>query len=175
MPGIQDCRFDRSVILICSHSKDGSMGFVLNHPVEKSAFRSILQELKSYVDPIIKQKDIQIFRGGPVEQGRAFVLHSLDYSSINTATVGSICGVTCTLDALKWLTNKKSHARSFLAFGYAAWSSGQLEREITENYWLTVEATSILVFDTPYSNRYNKALGMLGVREATLSSIIGHA
>ena len=154
------------------------MGFVLNHAVEQPTFESILDELKVSNDPVVKQdrvEGMQVFRGGPVEQGRGFVLHSLDYGSTNTSRVGSLCGVTGTLDALKRIASSNPPARSLMVLGYTGWAAGQLEQEIAENGWLTVDATSTLVFDVAYEKKYDEPLAMLGISESMLSSIAGHA
>jgi len=154
------------------------MGFVLNHPVEKPTFRSILEELNVISDPVVKAErleNMEVFRGGPVEQGRGFVIHTLDYGSSNTSRVGSLCGVSGTLDALKRIASSNPPARSLMVLGYAGWSAGQLEKEIAENGWLTVDATSTLVFDTEHSKKYDEALAILGITESMLSSISGHA
>ncbi len=175
MPGMEDPRFARSVVLICSHGEEGSMGFVLNQPIAKPRFSEILEELDLAKDEAHDRSDIPIFCGGPVEQGRGFVVHSLDYSSPSSARVEDLAGVTATLDALRKLVSEEPPHNFIMLLGYAGWTEGQLEEEVAQNGWLTVPATKKLVFETPHEQQYSKALEELGINEALLSASAGHA
>ena len=178
MPGMGDPRFARTVVLITSHDADGCMGFILNQPVTSPTYDDILEELGLEKERKMVRslsRHVPIFRGGPVEQGRGFVIHSLDFASSNSMRLGDLAGVTATMDALKVLAAPLAPKRSHLFLGYAGWSAGQLEREIAENGWLTVEATPELVFETETDKQYDVALSMLGISGATLSGSAGHA
>ena len=178
MPGMGDDRFARTVIFICSHSNDGCMGFILNQPVAKPTFPDILEELnleKEAENLASRDRSIQVHRGGPVEKGRGFVLHSLDYGSQNTVRVGDLAGLTATIDVLRKLCSEKPPENAIMLLGYSGWSGGQLEREIAENGWLTVPATRELLFLNEPQMRYDAALAALGISEATLSASAGHA
>ena len=65
--------------------------------------------------------------------------------------------------------------RSLVALGYAGWEAGQLEQEMLANSWLTVTATSEIVFEVPFAERWTAAAGTLGVDLSRLSSDAGHA
>ncbi len=178
MPGMGDKRFARSVILICSHDASGCMGFIINQAVVSPAFTDILDELNlnEEAENLRKEeREVPIYRGGPVEKGRGFVLHSLDFGGSSTARIGDFLGLTATLDALKAIAGPTPPKDVMMLLGYAGWSSGQLEQEIAENGWLTVEATHELIFDTDTMLKYDAALADLGVSEATLSASAGHA
>jgi putative transcriptional regulator len=66
-----------------------------------------------------------------------------------------------------------------MTLGYAGWGAGQLEEEISLNGWMNVELPSIemqnIIFDTPYTDRYQRALELLGINFASLSGEAGHA
>ena len=178
MPGMGDQRFARAVILICSHSDEGSMGFILNQMVVTPTFVDILDELGLEEEQQIFEKsgrEMPVYRGGPVEKGRGFVLHTLDFGTGSTARVGDIAGLTATVDALKKLSSDHPPDDALMLLGYAGWSAGQLEQEIAENGWLTVPSSHELIFDTEPALKYDAALAVLGVSEATLSSASGHA
>ena len=178
MPGMGDERFARSVILICSHSDEGSMGFIVNQPVVSPSFVEVLDELDMPEQIALLEKqdrEIDIHRGGPVEKGRGFVLHTLEYGTAATARIGDIAGLTATLDVLKALSSINPPQDYLMLLGYSGWSEGQLEQEIAENGWLTVAATRELLFETEPALRYGAALSALGVSEATLSASAGHA
>ena len=109
MPGMEDQRFARTVVLICSHNAQGSMGFILNQPISSPSFTNVLDELGmgEQIELLLEQdRQIDMFRGGPVEQGRGFVVHTLDYSSPASARVNDLGGVTATLDALRSISGK---------------------------------------------------------------------
>jgi putative transcriptional regulator len=62
-----------------------------------------------------------------------------------------------------------------ISLGYSAWGQGQLESEIGENSWLTVNADKEVIFNTPVAQRYDKALSLLGLQAWMLSPDAGHA
>jgi putative transcriptional regulator len=62
-----------------------------------------------------------------------------------------------------------------VALGYAGWGGGQLEGEMLANAWLSVDAATEIVFDLPLPNRFDEALGRLGIRVDRLHAEAGHA
>jgi putative transcriptional regulator len=62
-----------------------------------------------------------------------------------------------------------------VTLGYSGWAPGQLEHELAQNAWLTVEASDDVIFDLPPAQRLTRAMEMLGVDYATLSEEAGHA
>jgi putative transcriptional regulator len=180
MPGMEDERFAESVILLVGHGEEGAMGLVVNHELANLRFADILDELDlGDPDAVIRLPDTirerAVMRGGPVEKGRGFVLHSPDYHSGNTYKVTDGIGLTATLDVLRAMAFGPAPRAALFALGCCGWSPGQLEREIAENGWLTVPFTPELVFNTPVEKRYEKALESLHITRATLSSDAGHA
>ena len=175
MPGMEDSRFARSVVLICAHSGDGSMGFIINQPVAKPSFTDILKELDISFDPSKQQPPRQVFHGGPVEQGRGFVIHSLDYSTPASSRVDDLVGVSATIDALQKIAGENGPENSIMLLGYAGWAEGQLEQEIAQNGWLTMPATHEILFKTPHHKQYEAALAQMGISEELLSANSGHA
>jgi putative transcriptional regulator len=174
MPGMGDPRFDRSVIFLCAHSAEGAMGLVVNHPVADLTFDELLSQLD--ISPASAGAGVPVHMGGPVEHGRGFVLHSAEYSeSEATLRVGSDFGMTATLDILEDIAQGRGPARTLMALGYAGWGPGQLEGEIARNAWLTCTASSEIVFDTPPADKWERALGSLGIDPVTLSAAAGRA
>lgn len=181
MPGLDATRFGRAVIFMCVHSEDGAMGIVVNQVAEKITFPDLLSQLHvieaDEVDALPSQLDgKQVFRGGPVETGRGFVLHSDDYF-LQNATLpiqGGIC-LTETLEVLKAIADDRGPDSALLALGYAGWAPGQLESEIQNNGWLTCQSTADLVFDSDVEGKYDRALSLLGIDIGRLSSEVGHA
>jgi putative transcriptional regulator len=180
MPDMADERFAESVIFLVGHSDDGAMGLVVNHQLENMRFADILDELDlGDPDAVIRLpdtiRDRAVMRGGPVERGRGFVLHSPDFISGNTYPVANEIYLTATLEILKAMAFGPAPKASLFALGCCGWAPGQLEGEIGQNGWLTVPFSRELLFETPVQDRYDAALASLHITRATLSSDAGHA
>lgn len=173
MPQMRDSRFERSVIYLCAHSRDGALGLVVNRPFKKLTFPALLDQLDIERGP--DTRPIRVLAGGPVEEGRGFVLHSDDYVREDTLKVDGGFALTATIEILKALAKGDGPRRSILALGYSGWGPGQLEREIADNGWLNVPADPSLVFDTDLDSKWERALGKLRLTPTSLSGVAGHA
>jgi putative transcriptional regulator len=181
MPALRDGPFARSVVYMCAHRDDGAMGIVINHRAEEIDFRRLLVQLDVVPETEAirlppRAEAVKVLRGGPVETGRGFVLHSSDYGvNDSTVKIGEHVCLTATLDILRAIAQGTGPTQAVLALGYAGWASGQLESEILANGWLTCPADPSLIFDSDYDHKYDRALALLGVAEGKLSSDAGHA
>lgn len=174
MPGMQDPRFDRSVILILAHSDEGAMGLIVNKPTQDLSFGSLLDQLDIPRAP--QGRDIRVHFGGPVERARGFVLHSGDYPpGPATMTVPGGYRMTATLDILEALARGDGPDAALLALGYSGWAPGQLEGEILRNDWLVADAPPGLVFAADDGGKWKAALKSIGVDALTLSPVAGRA
>jgi putative transcriptional regulator len=173
MPTMGDPRFARSVICLCAHSQDGAMGIVLNKPLDGLSFDDLLKQLQ--LDPLPPQRRIRLMSGGPVENGRGFVLHTADWETEGSLTVQPGIALTASLDILKAIAGGGGPRQGFLALGYAGWGPGQLESEIQQNAWLSVPADEDLLFAAPPDKLWEQALAKLHVNPALLSGLAGHA
>jgi putative transcriptional regulator len=181
MPTMEDDRFARTVIYVCAHSSEGAMGIVVNKPAPHISFPDLLVQLDVIAaGEEIRLPDragaIQVLRGGPVESGRGFVLHSADFM-IEDSTLpidDGIC-LTATLDILKAIAKGGGPESALLALGYAGWAPGQLETEIQANGWLNVPADRTLVFGEDPDAKYERALAKIGIDLGKLSTEIGHS
>jgi len=181
MPALREGPFARAVVYLCAHREDWAMGIIVNQKAEATNFPELLVQLdivkpaKAIVLPP-QAGEVRVLRGGPVERGRGFVLHSGDYFINNsTVSIGDGICLTATLDILRAIAIGKGPKQAVLALGYAGWSSGQLESEILANGWLNCPADPALVFDADYDSKYDRALAKIGVNAAMLSSEAGHA
>ncbi len=173
MPGMQDPRFDKSLIYMCAHSPEGAMGLVVNRALESLTFPDLLEQLE--IDCVAGDERINVHFGGPVESGRGFVLHSADYVHEATLVVDGEVALTATLDILRAMAAGDGPRQSLLALGYAGWGPGQLDSEIKANGWLHVAADDELVFDDDFDNKWERAMGKLGIDPRMLSDEAGHA
>jgi putative transcriptional regulator len=119
---------------------------------------------------------VKVLKGGPVETGRGFVLHSADFFIENSTLPidNGIC-LTATLDILKAIAQGQGPRSAVLALGYAGWAPGQLENEITENGWLNCDADPELIFGPDTGGKYQQAMRKIGIDLGKLSSEAGHA
>jgi putative transcriptional regulator len=181
MPVMGDPRFERSVIYLCAHSAEGAMGIIVNRPAGSIDFPGLLVQLD-----IIKEADqiklpenaetMKVLKGGPVDTGRGFVLHSSDFF-IKDATLridDGIC-LTATVDILKAIARGAGPKHAILALGYAGWAAGQLETEIQDNGWLHCDADPDLIFGGDVEEKYQRALRKIGIDPGMLSNEAGHA
>jgi len=181
MPSMRDERFTRSVIYVCAHSSEGAMGIIVNQPAANINFPDLLVQLEVIPASDLIQLPrragaIKVLRGGPVETGRGFVLHSADFFIENsTLPIDEGICLTATLDILKAIARGDGPASALLALGYAGWAAGQLENEIQENGWLHCAADPELIFGMDTETKYEKALKKIGIDLGMLSSDAGHA
>ncbi|NVN88223.1 MAG: YqgE/AlgH family protein [Rhodopseudomonas sp.] len=181
MPVMEDERFARSVIYVCAHSSEGAMGIIVNRPAGSIDFPELLVQLD-----IIEKADqiklpenaetMKVLKGGPVETGRGFVLHSSDFF-IKDATLpidDGIC-LTATVDILKAIAKGAGPKHAILALGYAGWAPGQLETEIQDNGWLHCAADADLIFGSDVEDKYDRAMHKIGIEPGMLSNEAGHA
>ena len=180
MPGMSDPRFERSVIYMCAHSEQGAMGIIINKTTPMMSFGELLSQLDlAPEEPLAPPQDLMqmpVLFGGPVEQGRGFVLHTSDYFTADSSLpVAENIALTATVDILRAMAKGEGPERAVLALGYAGWAPGQLENEIQHNGWLTCQADEELVFGLDFDDRYMAALRKLKIDPAMLSSDAGHA
>ena len=181
MPTMGDERFARSVIYVCAHSTEGAMGIVINQPAANISFPDLLVQLEvipaaERIELPVRAEDVKVLKGGPVEAGRGFVLHSADFFIENsTLPIDEGICLTATLDILKAIARGKGPHNAILALGYAGWAPGQLENEIQQNGWLHCPADPELIFGDDTEAKYDKALRKIGIDPGMLSSDAGHA
>ncbi len=182
MPGLEDEAFSRSVVYLCEHSERGALGLIINKPSPLT-----LEGLLQKVDLALGREDLRgnpVFHGGPVQTDRGFVLHDPmviegagedESAYASTMTIPGGLEMTTSKDVLEALSDGAGPRRLLVTLGYASWGEGQLESELAENAWLTVGADAQVIFDTPVVDRYDRALGLLGLQRWMLSPEAGRA
>lgn len=181
MPGMEDGRFAHAVVYVCAHSEEGAMGIVLNQSASNITFADLLTQLEIIDDadairlPSPADKML-VHRGGPVESGRGFVLHSDDFFiDSSTLPIGDGICLTATLEILKAIAEGRGPDQAMLALGYAGWGAGQLETEIQANGWIIGPADPSIIFDQDNETKWQRALALMGIDAGMLSSEAGHA
>ncbi|BAT60027.1 hypothetical protein GJW-30_1_02562 [Variibacter gotjawalensis] len=181
MPNMEDERFSRSVIYICAHSDEGAMGIIVNQLAPNIVFPDLLVQLdvipeENKIELPRSAEGVKVLKGGPVESGRGFVLHSSDFFlDDSTLPIDTDICLTATVDILKAIANGKGPDSAVLALGYAGWGAGQLEEEIQHNGWLHCAADRDLIFGAHMDDKYERAMRKIGIPPGMLSSEAGHA
>lgn len=174
MPAMQDPAFARTVIYIFEHNKDGAMGVVINTPIEMN-----LKEMVEQAAPGSEVNDTKgeqiIVKGGPVSPDRGFILHYPHGEWEGSMRLNDEFTVTTSKDIVACIGNQHGPEKQVIALGYAGWSPGQLEEELTDNAWLMIPATHELVFDTPLHDRWSQSIKALGIEPWQLTEHAGHA
>jgi putative transcriptional regulator len=174
MPGMGDPRFEHAVVMLCAHSGDGAMGLIVNKQVPELMLDDLLEQLEIAAGDGSRGRAVHF--GGPVEGGRGFVLHSSDYAGRETTMqIDETFGMTATKDILVEIANGQGPRAALTALGYAGWGPGQLESELQQNAWLTVDADAAIVFEAANAEKWARALKKLGIDPLMLSAEGGRA
>jgi len=183
MPAMADPYFAKSVTFICTHNQDGAMGVIINRPTDIT-FQTLFEKINLALENESVAKQAVLY-GGPVQTERGFVLHQVsDDASANewdsTVVIADNIALTTSKDILESVAIGHGPSKMLLSLGYAGWTAGQLEDEIKQNAWLSVQAKDAItlqkiLYDTHYEDRLNAALALLGIDLAMLSDVAGHA
>jgi putative transcriptional regulator len=173
MPNMADPHFSRTLTYICEHNDQGALGLVVNRPIDMT-LQGLFERLSLPLsDTAISESPI--YFGGPVQTDRGFVLHEPAGSWQATLRVKEAIGLTTSKDILEAVGRGEGPTRMLVTLGYAGWSAGQLEHELSQNAWLTVEARDKILFEVPAEERLPAAMDLLGVDFARLQDEAGHA
>mgnify|MGYP002713044480 CR=1 FL=1 len=174
MPGLTDSNFVRGVTLLCQHNDEGAVGLVINKAADFT-FDKVLDQLD--LDSDLAQVDrVPVLIGGPLQPERGFIVHPADDGQWESShRIDGHWAITTSRDILAAMAAGEGPRHALLALGYAGWGAGQLEQELAENSWLTVSATSQILFDTEVDERWQAATRLMGFDSHQLSPHIGHA
>jgi putative transcriptional regulator len=163
-PHIDDSRFQHSVVMMCQHDQNAAMGVVINQRSAQLDLEYLCETLEIGAPRF--HGDQPVYIGGPVESKRAFVLHSQDHMRPESLAVTHEIGLTSSASILHDITNGSGPVHSIVSLGYAGWYAGQLEQEMAANTWLTLPASSDLLFVIDSGDIWAKAYAILGVDPA---------
>lgn len=170
MPSLSESVFSHSITYICDHTEDGAMGLIINQPLKLT-----LDEVFTQLGFKAANIDQAVLSGGPVETERGFVLHDAQSAWGSTMPVTDEISLTASKDVLRAISQGEGPEKYQVMLGYAGWGGGQLEEEISNNAWLTVEADSAIIFDTAPDQRWSRVASNLGIDLNLLTATAGHA
>jgi putative transcriptional regulator len=172
MPAMADPHFSHTLTYVCEHSAEGALGIVVNKATDMT-----LSALFEQIDVPLADAELRrlpVHFGGPVQVDRGFVLHRPLGNWQSTLAINDTLGLTTSKDVLEAAARGEGPKDMFVSLGYAGWSAGQLEMELAQNAWLTVEADPDVVFDVPAEGRLPAAVRLLGIDISRLSDTAGH-
>ncbi len=173
MPGMADPNFSTTVTLICEHNDDGALGIVINRPLQLK-LAGLFEQL-DVADNDPAAATCPVLLGGPIGPDKGFVLHDSERTFKNSIAVSSDICLTFSRDILDAMAAGDGPNKSLVALGYAGWEPGQLENEILANSWINVPATTDIVFDLPFAERWSAAAQTLGIDISRIAPDAGHA
>lgn len=177
-PSQQERQFKDSVILLCHHDEEGSMGLIINRPQEIT-IRDVLEDLQLFLnEDVLKtfpEHRLLSYEGGPIDSFRGFVLHDGWHMYESTMQITPELHLTTSRDILEELAKGLGPEHFMLILGYAGWSAGQLEQELMDNSWLIVGSNHHLIFEAAPEHRWALGAQSMGISKSHLSSQIGHA
>ncbi len=109
-------------------------------------FHAVLEQLDI---PVGQAPDAPVHFGGPVEIRRGFVIHSADWTGRTRSTSPGRWRLSSTIDILRAIAEGTGPAHWVCALGYAGWSAGQLDEELTSAGWFTAPGDPELIWSTP--------------------------
>ncbi|MCO7225259.1 YqgE/AlgH family protein [Pleionea sp. CnH1-48] len=174
MPSLQDPNFVQGVALLCEHNEEGAMGIVINHPLSITT-SELFDHLEIPLETSLMEQEGSVMAGGPVQTDRGFVVHRTGQLWQSSLDISEQITITTSPDILVSMAQNGGPAEAFIALGYAGWGPGQLEQEITDNSWLCVPADADIIFNTKVEERWQKAIELLGISSAQISTTVGHA
>lgn len=126
-----DVSFNRSVVLLAEHNEQGSVGFILNKPLE--------YQISDLVTEIIFP--FQVYNGGPVEQDNLYFIHKVPHLIDDSIEISDGIYWGGNFDKTIKLINEKVISEDDIRFflGYSGWSSLQLDQELSSKSWIVVQ------------------------------------
>lgn len=177
MPAMTDPNFARTLTYVCEHNGEGALGVIVNRPIDMdlaTLFDRVNIPLET-PGALASLGRMPVYFGGPVQTDRGFVLHRPSGNWQSTLAVAEDVGLTSSRDILQTMSETGEPHEVLITLGYAGWSAGQLEWELSQNAWLTVAARPQIIFDLPSEERLPAAMQLLGIDFANLADTAGHA
>lgn len=173
MPSLNDPNFERTVIYLCEHHEQGSVGLIINRPMQ-FPLGIVFQQLQ--IEPLqIEQNRLPLLFGGPIQPERGFVIHKQSGGWRSSLFLQDEVTVTTSNDIIRAIAQNTGPKDVLVTLGYSGWVEEQLEKEVMDNFWLVCPYKSEILYEVPFEDRWEYAGLTLGVKMNQLSSSAGHA
>ena len=173
MPSLNDPNFEKTVIYICEHHDKGSVGLIINRPMQ-FPLSIVFEQLQ--IEPVrIEQSRLPLMFGGPVQPERGFVIHKQLGGWRSSLLLQEEVTLTTSNDIILTIADDKGPKDVLITLGDAGWVEYQLEKELQENIWLVCPYRSEILYEVAFEDRWEYAGLTLGIKMNQLSGNIGHA
>lgn len=151
-PFMRDTNFKRAVVLLCEHNDEGSLGFVLNKPIEDTTIDRLVQDFPEF--------EAGVYFGGPVQTDTIHYIHNIGELLEDSVKVAEGVYWGGNFEKLKFLISSKlvmpHNIRFFI--GYTGWSEGQLKNEMVYGSWVTADLDANYIFKMESDNLWNTVM-----------------
>jgi putative transcriptional regulator len=163
-PFMSDPYFNRAVIQLCEHNEEGSLGFIINKPIEMA-----LQDLI----PGMADSDLKVYYGGPVQTDSLQYLHNVGHLLEDSRMVSPGIYWGGDFEKVKFLLENRLILSDNIRFyiGYSGWSEGQLEEELSYGSWLVGQSDPNYLFKIRPSEVWQEVLRLKGGNYSVISSM----
>jgi putative transcriptional regulator len=173
MPSLSDPNFEKTVIYLCEHHEQGSVGLIINRPM-RFPLSIVFNQLE--IEPIrVEINKLPLMYGGPVQPERGFVIHKQTGGWRSSLLLQDEVTVTTSNDIIRAIATDNGPKDVLVTLGYSAWTENQLEKEVVDNIWLVCPYKAEILYDVPFDERWEYAGSTLGIKMNQLSSSAGHA
>lgn len=173
MPSLKDPNFERTVIYLCEHHEQGSVGLIVNRPMQ-FPLSIVFEQLQ--IQPVrVEQNSVPLLFGGPVQPERGFVIHKQVGGWRSSLLLQDGVTVTTSNDIIRAIAEDSGPKDVLVTLGYTGWTENQLEKEVMDNVWLVCPYKSEILYEVPFEQRWDYAASTIGIKMSQLSSWAGHA
>lgn len=173
MPSLNDPNFEKTVIYLCEHREEGSVGLIINRPMQFS-LSIVFEQLD--IEPIrVEQSHTPLMFGGPIQPERGFVVHKDLGEWRSSLFLQEDVTVTTSNDIIRAIAEDKGPKDVLVTLGYSGWIENQLAKEIMDNVWLVCPYRSEILYEVPFEDRWEYAGLTLGIKMNQLGVSTGHA
>lgn len=173
MPSLNESNFAKTVIYVCEHQIQGTVGLIINQPMQYP-LGMVFDQL--HIEPIrVENNRLPLLFGGPLQPERGFVIHRPFGGWRSSLALREDVTITTSNDIIRAIATDNGPKDVLVALGYMGWGESQLDQEVIENAWLVCPYKPELLYDVPFEKRWEYAGLSIGVKMNQLTANIGHA
>lgn len=173
-PSLKESSFSRSVIYICEHHVQGTVGLIINRPMMYSL--DVVFDQLHIESRTSKTSQMPLLFGGPTQPERGFVIHRpFGAWQSSLALLDNDVTITTSNDIIRAIANDKGPKDALVVLGFVGWTEHQLENQIMGDDWLVCPFQPDLLYNVPFENRWEEAGLSIGVHMKQLTFGAGHA
>ncbi len=173
MPSLKDPTFEKSVIYVCEHQAQGTVGLIINRPMQ-FPLGLVFDQLN--IEPIhVESNRLPLLFGGPLQPERGFVIHRPFGGWRSSLALHEDVTVTTSNDIIRAIADETGPKDVLVTLGYVGWGADQLDQELLDNVWLVCPYKAELLYEVPFEERWEYAGLTIGVKMNQLISGTGHA